>query len=96
MADMDANVRARDERIQELSNLLDQQQQRGTSAHSNVAADMTRRLAAKDTELHAKVAKIEELKTVFGCVRVYALVRALDVKVASFEAIESELLCLCM
>ena len=96
MADMDANVRARDERIQELSNLLDQQQQRGTSAHSHVAADMTRRLAAKDTELHAKVAKIEELKTVCGCVRVYALVWALDAKVASFQALESELPCLCM
>ena len=61
---MDANVRARDERIQELSDLLAQQQSRGTGANSNVAADLQRRLAAKDTELNAKLAKIEELRTV--------------------------------
>ena len=61
---MDANVRARDERIQELSDLLAQQQSRGTGANSSVAADLQRRLAAKDTELNAKLAKIEELRTV--------------------------------
>lgn len=62
--DMDANVRARDDRIKELSELLEAQQQRGQGLSATMATDMQRRLAAKDTELHAKVAKIEELQTV--------------------------------
>jgi hypothetical protein len=41
---MDANVRARDERIQELSELLERQQQRGITANSNTASDLQRSL----------------------------------------------------
>jgi hypothetical protein len=41
---MDDNVRARDERIQELSELLDRLQARGITANSNAAADLQRSL----------------------------------------------------
>ena len=61
--DMDANVRARDERIQELSELLEAQQQRISGVSASHSSEIQRRLAAKDTDLQAKVAKIEELQT---------------------------------
>jgi len=62
--DMDANVHARDQKIQELSEMLENSQHRGAGANAYNVTDMQRRLDAKDTELYAKVAKIEELQTV--------------------------------
>eukprot|EP00288_Rhodomonas_lens_P011274 CAMPEP_0177748744 /NCGR_PEP_ID=MMETSP0484_2-20121128/32102_1 /TAXON_ID=354590 /ORGANISM="Rhodomonas lens, Strain RHODO" /LENGTH=1368 /DNA_ID=CAMNT_0019263653 /DNA_START=40 /DNA_END=4145 /DNA_ORIENTATION=- len=59
--DMDANVRARDERIKELSDRLAEQHKRSAELDQSLSVEMQRRLAAKDAELAARNAKIDDL-----------------------------------
>ena len=59
--DMDANIRARDDRIKELSERLDEQLHRCEAIEKNLTAEMSRRLSSKDMEIQSKSSKVDEL-----------------------------------